>query len=149
MADKPNPDDTTTENLQRALLEGADLDEFIYHNVDIFDEKSFHGQLALLQRRTPYAIKDIINGTYIDPSYCYQIFRGIRTPSRNKIIQICLFLEFSLQDLNRLLKLAGHSSLYIKRLRDTVLIHGFNTGLSLDEVEELLIEKNCESLTDS
>lgn len=148
MINNDNDNDKTTENLQRALLEGADLDEFIYHNVDVFDEKSFHGQLALLQRRTPYAIKDIIKGTYIDPSYCYQIFRGIRTPSRNKIIQICIFLEFSLQDLNRLLKLAGHSSLYIKRLQDTVLIHGFNTGLTLDETEELLIDKGCESLID-
>ncbi len=136
----------STESLQRNLQEATDLDGFIYSHVDIFDQDDFHGQLVLIQRNSPYSIKDIINGTYIDSSYCYQIFRGIRKPSRDKILQICLFMQLPLNETNRLLKLSGNSPLYIKVLRDTVLIHAFNIGLSLDETEELLIDKGCDGL---
>lgn len=137
-----------TESLQRKLLEGDDLDEFIYHNINIFDEDNFHSYLATIQRRSPYSVKDIIDGTYIDPSYCYQIFRGIRLPNRNKIIQIALFMTFEIQDINRLLKLANKSPLYVRNLRDAVIIHGVSKGQSLDDIEASLIDKGCESLTE-
>jgi len=137
-----------TESLQRKLLEGDDLDAFIYHNINIFDEDNFHSYLATILRRSPYAVKDIIDGTYIDPSYCYQIFRGVRMPSRNKILQISLFMAFEIQDINRLLKLANKSPLYVRNLRDAVIIHGVNKGDGLDDIEATLMDKGCESLTE-
>lgn len=139
-------DNINTENLQRKLIEGEDLDEFIYHNINIFNEDNYHSYLVARQRRSPYSIKDIIDGTYIDPSYCYQIFRGIRTPNRDITVQICIFLQLALLDVNRLIKLSGHRGLYIKDLRDTIIIHAFNKGWSLDELEEVLIEKGCDGL---
>ena len=148
MTKKQDSYEQSTESLQRNLHEGRDLDAFIYHNVSIFDQNNFHGQLVLLQCNSPYDIKDIIEGTYIDASYCYQIFRGTRMPSRNNIPQICKFLQLNLTDLNRLLKLAGHSPLYIKRLRDTVIIHAFMQDHSLDELEEALLDRDCEGLCD-
>lgn len=138
----------TTESLQRRFLEDDDLDAFIYHNIHIFDEENFHSYLLSAKRRSPYTIKDIIEGTYIDASYCYQIFRGIRLPSRNKILQIALFLAFDLPDINRLLKLADKSPLYVRNLRDAIIIHGVHHRLSLDEIELMLLEKGCNGLTE-
>ena len=139
-------DRTDTENLQRDLLEGEDLDEFIYHNINIFNEANYHSYLVARQRRSPYSVKNIIDGTYIDPSYCYQIFRGIRIPSRDITVQICIFLQLELLDVNRLIKLSGHRGLYVRDLRDAVIIHAFSKGWSLNELEEVLIEKGCASL---
>lgn len=143
-----NNKNDSTESLQRNLLEGDDLEQFIVHHVDIFNQNDFHGYLTTIQRRTPFSIKAIIDATYIDPSYCYQIFRGIRMPNRNKILQIAIVLQLPLTEVNRLLKLAGKHSLYIKDLRDTIIIHGFHKKLSLDDLECLLIEKGCDSLMD-
>ena len=47
---KLNPYSTPTENLQRDLKACENLDEFIWHNMDIFSQNDFHGQLVLLQR---------------------------------------------------------------------------------------------------
>ncbi len=135
-----------TDLLKRRYAEDDDLDKFIRENRDYFTEDSLHKVLINILDRSGYKVKDVINNTYIDSSYMYQIFRGVREPSRNKLIQILIFFRMPVDEINRILKIAGKSPLYMRSIRDVILIHGIEKEMSLDEIEELLAQKGMESL---
>ncbi len=136
-----------TDILSKRFAEEDDLDEFLNSNCEYFSEGVLHKELSIILENTDYTIKDVVENTYVDRSYLYQIFRGVREPSRNKLIQILIFLRPSIHEMNRILKVAGKSPLYMRNKRDVVIIHSINKGLDLDEIEELLIDKGMESLS--
>lgn len=79
-------------------------------------------------------------------SFTYQIFSGDRVPSRNIILRIALALELSLDDTQRLLKLADRGALYPKIKRDAVIIYGINNRLGLYKTDETLLSLREEAL---
>ncbi len=135
-----------TELLKRRYAEDDDLDKFLRENINYFNEDKLYVVLINILDKAGYRIKDVINNTYIDSSYIYQIFRGDREPSRNKLIQILIFFKLPVFEVNRILKIAGRSPLYIKNIRDVIIMHGIEKEMSLDQIEELLIDRDMESL---
>ncbi len=135
-----------TDRLQKRFAEEDDLDTFLKENVDYFADDVLHNSLIKILDRSGYKMKDLLNYVYIDSSYVYQIFKGKRMPSRNKLLQILLFFKLPIKEINRILKIGGHSSLYIKNMRDVVIIHGINKSMDIDEINDLLEEKNMETL---
>ncbi len=141
-------EEINTDLLQKKLWEQGDLDAFIEENHVHFVEGGLRDLLSKMIKERGLSIKDVISGTYIDDSYLYQIFRGVREPSRDKLIQIGIFLELSMIDMNRLLKVGRRTPLYVKNIRDVVIIHGINKGYSIEEIDSSLIEKSMATITD-
>ncbi len=138
--------DKHTIGLESDLDRIENIDDFIHLNKKHLNTEDFHSYLIEMVKLSGLTIKDIIAGTYIDQSYCYQIFRGIRIPNRDKIIQLCFAMNLDLQKVNRLLKLAGKNPLYVKDLRDAIITFALKKSKSLDELETLLSDKNQDSL---
>ncbi len=135
-----------TDRLQKRFAEEDDLDTFLKENLDYFADDALHTSLVNILDRSGYKMKDLLDYVYIDSSYVYQIFKGKRMPSRNKLLQILLFFKLPIKEINRILKIGEHSPLYIKNMRDVVIIHGINKSMDLDEINFLLEEKNMETL---
>lgn len=57
-------------------------------------------------------------------SYVGHIINGKREPSRDALIAICLAMRTSLEELQDLLKYAGHAPLYVRRKRDVIIWFG-------------------------
>lgn len=81
-----------------------------------------------------------ISASGLDRNYGYQIFSGERTPSRDKILALCLAMHLTLGEVHTLLCSTGYPDLYAKNQRDSVLIFAFNKQFSLIETNELLLE---------
>lgn len=81
-----------------------------------------------------------IEDANLQRNYGYQIFSGERTPSRDKVIALCLAMHLSLEEVHALLCSTGYADLYAKNKRDSVLIFGITKGLSLLDTNELLYE---------
>ena len=61
-----------------------------------------------------------------DRSYVGNIVNGKRNnPSRDSLIAICLAIGTTVEEVQRLLKYAGHSPLYVRRKRDVIIWFGF------------------------
>jgi len=72
----------------------------------------------------------------LDRSYVGNIVRGKKNnPSRDALIAICLVLRTTIDEVQYLLKYAGHAPLYVRRKRDVVIWFGFMKQKSIDEVD--------------
>lgn len=85
---------------------------------------------------------DIIKRGDIERSYYYQIVKGNRKPSRDKVIRVCLGANLDPDEASLLLMASDYSPLYDFRIRDliikTALIKKFDvvgTNMLLDEFD--------------
>lgn len=76
----------------------------------------------------------------IERTYGHQLFRGLRMPSRDKVIQLAFGFEFGVEATQELLKSARKSSLYPKIKRDAVILFCINRGMSIFDTQAVLEE---------
>ena len=142
------PKDLSTESLLKILDSTSDINTYI----DIYDSalssNGFPQHINKLAEEKNCSIAEIIIRGAMNESYCYQLFKGTRKPSRDKVIQICFGMSLNLMEANKLLQKAEKSELYCKNKRDAIIIFGLNNKLGIMEVEEILIEKMLESLVE-
>ena len=91
----------------------------------------FHKYLYNLITERNITIQELGFKTFLSRSFSYQIFSGSRIPNRNIILRIALVLGISLDETQRLLKLADRGALYPKIKRDAVIIYAINNNLKL------------------
>lgn len=73
----------------------------------------------------------LIEQADIHRTYGYQILNGTKKPSRDNLLKLCFGGEFTLDEANRLLTLAGYNKLYSKDQRDSLLIFCLNKQFPL------------------
>lgn len=111
-------------------LVNTTIAEYLY---DVFNEK------CLVKSR-------VFKKAEIDEIYGYQIFGGRKNPSRNTLLAICIGARFTLNETQAALKVAGYAPLYVKNKRDSIIIYGMNNGKAVCEINEMLYEKNEDTL---
>lgn len=94
-------------------------------------------------------LKDIYSFAGISESWGGKIITMERhTINRDLIIRLCIAGHFSLEEMNRALKLYGMTSLYAKDKRDACLIVAVNNRIyDLSDVDELLQKQGFEKLS--
>ena len=88
----------------------------------------------------------VIEQANLARAYGYQIFQGEKQPSRDKLLAIAFAMHLSLDECNRMLTLAHANILYSKNRRDAILIYGLAKGISIYEVNDLLLSVEEEAL---
>ena len=84
---------------------------------------------------------------HLNPSYVGNIMNGKKNnPSRDALICICFALGASEEELQYLLKYAGHAPLYVRRKRDVIIWFGIKKKESLEIVNDNLIERGLKPL---
>lgn len=136
----------TTTSLFKILDNSCNIDEYIDKYDTELETSSFEEYLDKLVKKKNCSIPQIIKRGYLKESYGYQLFRGIRKPSRDKIIQLCFGMSLTLQESNKLLRAGEKNELYCRNKRDAVIIFGLNNHLPLIDVEEILSKRGLESL---
>ena len=79
-------------------------------------------------------------------NYFYQVCNGSKSPGRDKLIQIALGFPLTLSETQYLLRLGGHSELYVRNSRDAFLMFAIEKGYELQRVNELLYANKKELL---
>ena len=103
-------------------------------------EPVFSELLFRLMEEQGLKAKEVIRSCRMERSYFYHILSGKKIPSRNMTIRIGLCIRADLQDINRLLRLAGAAGLYPKLKRDALLIYAIQRQLSMEQTNLLLLE---------
>ena len=70
----------------------------------------------------------------------YQIFSGVRNPSRDSLISICIAMELSINETQEILKVASFAELYPKSKRDSIIINGISNQKSVAQINEILYD---------
>ncbi len=132
-----------TSDLFAKLLRTKNLSRFVQENEGALSLPAYLAALCDRRQTTP---GQVIKSADMDVSFGHQIFKGIRRPSRDKVIQLAFGFGPDVGETQELLKHARFSSLYPKVKRDAVLIFCINSGLSFFDAQLALYELGIPTL---
>lgn len=139
-------DKRSTTTLFKMLSSSNDIDTFLEKYDHELEPDDFVEYLNKLAGEKKCSIPEVITRGSFNESYCYQIFKGTRKPSRDKIIQLGFAMGLDLYETNKLLRAGGKAELYCRDKRDAVIIFGLNNKLSIIDVEEVMMDNGFESI---
>lgn len=125
----------TTSELEHNIRSAAGPDVLMEQELD---QLSLTSYLHMLLERRGLSVGSVIRQCSLDRSYGYQLFNGTRRPTRDMLVALALQLEFTEEETQRLLKLAGRPVLYARNKRDAALLYSLTHRLTLVQAEELL-----------
>ena len=130
----------TTGDLLKTLLRADEYSQFQELKDNGVVSLAEHLDALLDQKETSKA--EVIYRAGLDTVSGYQIFNGTRKPSRDKLLQLAFGFPLTYKETLTLLKIAGASSLYVRRRRDSIIIFALNKGFSLEQLNELLEQED-------
>lgn len=145
-----NNNTTELDDMINNINSESDLDSFIKGTLSPIITLEFHEYIDEIRVTKKIKKGTLVADSEINRTYCYQILNGMKNPSRDNVIKICLACNLSLDESNKALTLAGFNKLYSKDVRDSLIIYFINNNfsvinanLTLDKYELSLLG-NCE-----
>ncbi len=126
----------STEDLMERLLASASPEAYLASTPT--EERSLADYLADLLVQNHVTKSQAIRASGLNPTFTYQIFAGTRHVGRDNAIKLAYGLHCSLKQAQRLLRLAGHSELYVKVPRDAIIAYCLQGGETLAQTDETL-----------
>ena len=130
------------------LLKAENIEDFLAENQENLLTVSLSEYLMTLLRQKKLKRADVIRDSHLEHAYVYQIFKGEKKPSRDKLIAIAFGLHLNAEETQRVLKLGGCSELYARVGRDAVILFAVSRGMGIGETDELLYANGFPTLVD-
>lgn len=136
----------TTDELINELKNSESIDTFLTENFGELTEKALAEELNRLLLQKGLKKSDVINKSCLNEVYAYQIFKGTKAPSRNKILALCIAMKLSIDETRHVLILADAGELYPRNERDCIIMFALEHNMSVMDCNALLVDKNIEIL---
>ena len=138
----------TTRELLELMKNSEDYNEYRNNNKNEFTHSFMKTDIALSAILKEKGLKksDVIARSGIETHYAYQIFSGVKTPTRDKVVMLCFGLSLSAEETQELLKITGYPQLYGRNERDNAILFGITKHISIIEMNNLLYDLNLEIL---
>lgn len=131
----------STDELLNILKSNSNLDDYFSENRDYMQYATLPQILESLILSKKISKSEAINNSLIEKHYGYQIFKGIKTPSRDKLIMLCIGIGVDLSQTSKLLNCIKASPLYAKDGRDAVIMFGILHRLSVIDINLMLYDR--------
>lgn len=128
-----------TEDLVNEIVEGKNISRYIHTNQDEFLDTSLHVYLKKLLADSNLNVSQVVDRSY-KGEYIYQVFRGIKNPSRDVVVSIALAMKLNLDETDKLLRIARMPRLDARNRRDSILIYALDQGLEVPDTNDVLYE---------
>lgn len=138
--------ENTTQMLETDLVLRESYTDFILRNSNKLKTTKLSVFLKEIVFQTCDNISDVFKNCPLSSSYVYQILNGDRIPSRDKLIILAFILKMDLDQLNRALRYAQKSQLYVKNERDAIIMHAIIHRKALSDVNKRLYEMGMDEL---
>lgn len=139
------PTEKLTEDLLKRLLAASSPEEY-FHQDETLDLKLCDYLNELLAKRDGMKRADVVRASKLNSTVVYDIFGNKSLPGRDHAIMLAFGLHCSLDETQRILRLAGVSLLWPKNRRDAIIIWCIQQGYTLDECDEELWRLNESTL---
>lgn len=137
---------TELENLLKNISSENELEHFISSTLSPIKTISFHEYIEEIRISKNLKKSTLISNSDISRTYAYQILNGLKSPSRDNVIKLCLGGSFSVDESNKALKLAGYNQLYSKNIRDGLIIYFLNNNYTVINANLTLDKHNLPTL---
>ena len=131
--------DKTTEELLE-ILKSSSLEAYLKNNDDELIKNPLSNYLNALLDEKNLKKAAVIEKSGIFNIYAYQIFSGVKIPSRDKLICLCMGMDLTIDETQTLLKYSGYALLYPRNMRDSVIISALKSHDSVIRCNIMLDE---------
>lgn len=130
----------TCELLQ--ILKSIDSSPQLEHVINNYFENgiTLTGYLEEMMAKHQVKKQDAVKRSGLYRSYAYQILSGIKQPSRDKLIALCLGIGLGLDETQKALTVSEQGPLYSKKKRDAIIIFAINKKVGIDQLNLLLYD---------
>ena len=136
----------STGQLNQELMQASSLGEYVSENRDAFSEQAVSQLLSELYEKKSISKAALARRAGMSEVYLHQVFSGRRSPSRDRLLCLCLGLEATLEETQELLRQAGFAQLYPRHKRDAIISYGLVHGISLGVINDRLFVENEKTL---
>jgi len=137
----------STKELLQLLSKADTLEEFLDdHENDLQSLKTTDYLKAMLVCHN-ISRQNALKSANLDYSLGYQILSGYRKPRRNALLRLAFGIGLTLEETQRLLKIAQRGELYPKSRRDSAIIFCLQHHFSVIDTE-IMLERIGEQLLD-
>lgn len=141
------PAEPLTDELLRQLLASATPEAYLLQTK--LPDRSLADYAQQLLTEKHLRKSDVIRASGLNTTFAYQVFQGTRNIGRDNAIMLALGLRCTLQETQRLLRLAGVSELWCKVRRDAVIIFCIEHGMTRAECDDELYRLGEDTLLSS
>ena len=132
------PKSLPTSDMWEQLIKAESLRQFIgEYEIGLLP---FCDYISALCKKRGEAPERVIKRAAIERTYGHALFRGDRRPSRDTVLQLAFGFEADIELAQDLLRHAGHSTLYPKVPRDTVIGYCLIHKTGFVEAQQVLTE---------
>ena len=135
-----------TDDLQNELMSEPSFDSYMNENRPFFSQQSVAELLTALYEQQDISKAALARKAGMSEVYLHQVFAGRRNPSRDRLLCLCVGLEATLEETQRLLQQASYAQLYPKNKRDAIISHGIIHHTELNEINDKLFTENERTL---
>lgn len=135
-----------TSKLQSELKHARCAEEFVQENQAELCVQSVAEYLNDMLISYNLEKSDVVKRAGFVGNYPYKIFNGMKNASRDKLVQIAFGFPLTLEETQQLLRLGGHSQLYVRDQRDAFLMFAIEKGYDMQKANQLLYENQKEIL---
>ncbi|MGN0539796.1 MAG: XRE family transcriptional regulator [Candidatus Fimenecus sp.] len=135
-----------TYEMMDKLLKANNIEEYIKENREAFVDLTVSDFLNKYINSKGLIKSHIIKDAEISEIFGFQVFSGIRNPSRNTLLSLCIAMKMSLDEVQSALKIAGFAPLYPKNKRDSIIILGISKGETVCDINNQLYDNDEDTL---
>lgn len=135
-----------TDELMKELLNSNNINLYLDENKQHFINLTISEFLNEYANSKRLVKSQIFKDSEMNEIYGYQIFSGSRTPSRDKLIALCIGMGMTIDEVQATLKISGFAVLYPKIKRDSIIIHGISLRQKVFEINNTLYTNSEETL---
>lgn len=132
----------STDDLGQELMEAPNIDSYIRAHEPFFLDLSVTELLEHIYAKKSISKAALARKSGMSEVYLHQVFSGRRKPSRNRLLCLCVGLETTLEETQRLLKQAGYAQIYLRNKRDAIISYGIMHHTPLNEINDKLFDEN-------
>ncbi len=131
-----------TSELMDELMKAHSIGDYLKANSDYLISSELPTYLSNILEKKDLVKSAVIKKSELSEVMGYQIFSGVRKPSRDSLICLCVALELNTDETQALLKAAQFAQLYPKNKRDCIIINGLVNKKTVAQINELLFDNN-------
>ena len=138
MEQLPSKQSGVTRLLLERLFQAPDVKTYLHDNAPLMAMPPFDRFICALCEELSVSRASVIARSNIPKNYAYQLFNGIRNPSRDKVIQLAFGFGLDVECTQELLKIARQAPLYPKIPRDIVILRSLFERRNILYVQQTL-----------
>lgn len=131
----------TTDELLKNIQSKREIDSYLQDYAEDMIEFDLPAYLTEILQKKNLKKAEVVASSGIDRTYCYQIFSGRKSPSRSKLLQLCIGMKLSVEETQTLLKRTGFTQLYPRSKRDSIILFALENGMNVTGTD-LLLDKH-------